>query len=152
MPHRSLTTVFVIVGLLGLASMQAGAQFPGLNAGTVTAQIDGTPFSANVSIAVMDEGKLILSSLSNRVQIQVSDAKVGTFEIELDEDGELTDVILGLQTADDRYVVPVTGSLTIESLGGGAATGRFEFDGRDPDTEASIKVTDGRFEVTLLGG
>ncbi len=122
-----------------------GTQFPGLSSGKVTALIDGEPFSSTVTIAMMDEGKLILSSLSNSVQIQISNAKVGTFEFELDEDG-------GLKTDDDRYVTPVTGSLTIESLSGSAASGRFEFDGKDLDTEAAVKVTNGRFEATLLGG
>ncbi len=150
----TLASIAVMAGLGPLAPAVAdvATQFPGLSSGKVTALIDGEPFSSSVTIAMMDEGKLILSSLSNSVQIQISNAKVGTFEFELDDDGGLIDVIVGLKTDDDRYVMPVTGSLTIESLSGSAASGRFEFDGKDLDTEAAVKVTNGRFEATLLGG
>jgi len=140
----------VAVAVLALVPL-ADAQIPGLNAGTVTAKIDGAAFSANVSLAMVDdEGKLVLTSLSNQVQIQVPGAKVGKFEIELDDDGGLVGIIVGLKSR-DRYIAPVSGSVTIESLSAAAASGRFEFDGKDLATEAPVKVTDGRFQVKLVG-
>jgi hypothetical protein len=42
--------------------------------------------------------------------------------------------------------------LTIEELTGSRASGQFVFDGKDLATDASVRVTDGEFQVTLLGG
>jgi hypothetical protein len=139
----------VVVAWLVLAAA-ADAQFPGLNAGTVTATIDGAAFSAPVSIAVVDgDGMLALTHLGNQVQIQVPGAKPGTFPIKLDQDGGLVDVIISLRTRDRRVITPVSGSLTIETLTADAASGRFEFAGKDVETEAPVKVTAGRFQVKL---
>jgi hypothetical protein len=145
---RSRVVTAVAVGSLMLAGA-ASAQLPGLKAGTVTATVDGAAFSAPVSIAVVDEeATLVLTHLGNLVQIQVPGAKVGSFPIRLDDDGGLVDVIIGLR-AGRRRVTPVSGSLTIETLTAEAASGRFEFEGKDIETDAPVKVTAGRFEVTL---
>ncbi len=138
----------VLAGTVAVAGLAwfpvAAVQLPGLNAGMVTAKINGEPFSANVSVAMLVEGKLVLSSLSNEVQIQVPDAKPGTFELNVAEDGNLIDIIVGLKVG-EQYIAPVTGSLTIEALSVTAASGRFEFEGKDLRTDAPVKVTDGRF-------
>lgn len=138
----------VVVAWLTLPGF-ASAQIPGLNAGTVTATVDDAPFSAPVSIAVVDEeGRLALTHLGNLVQIQVPAAEVGTFPIKLDEDGGLVGVIIGLQ-AGGRHITPVSGFLTIETLNAETASGRFDFEGKDIETNAPVKVTGGRFQVQL---
>lgn len=148
MSMRSLTAALAVVGL-GVAPVVAG-QLPGLNAGTVTATVDGAPFSATVSVALVDEeGKLVLTNLSNLVQIQVEGAKVGTFPIRLDADGGLVGIIVGLRVG-RRHVTPVSGAVTIETLTVESASGRFEFAGKDLATEAPVKVTGGRFQVKLM--
>lgn len=53
------------------------AQFRGLDVGTVTATVDGAPFSATVSVASIADGELVLTNLRNEVQLQVPKAKVG---------------------------------------------------------------------------
>lgn len=101
----------------------AGAQIPGLNAGIVTWTIDGAAFSAPVRIAiVIGEVRLDLTHLGNQVQIQIPDAKPGTFPIKLDADGGLVGVLISLR-AGRRYSTPVSGSLTIETLTADAASG-----------------------------
>jgi len=128
------------------------AQFPGLNAGTVTATVGNAPVSINVSIATLDEdGTLVLTNLSNDVQLQIEDARVGTFEIRLDGDGGLVGVIFGIR-AGNRMITPVSGSVTIETLTSEAASGSFAFEGMDLETEAAVPVTGGRFQVRLIGG
>ncbi len=78
--------IVAVVGLLAAGAAAAG-QLSALNVGTVTARVDGAPFSAVVSIASMANGNLVLSNLSNQVQLQVPNAKLGTFELKLDADG-----------------------------------------------------------------
>jgi hypothetical protein len=138
--------------LLGAVAPALSAQIPGLSAGTVTATVGSTPFSANVSIAVVDEeGTLVLTHLGNDVQIQVEDARVGTFEFRLDEDGGLIGVLASLRSQ-GRMITPVSGTLTIETLTAESASGSFAFEGKDLETEATVSVTNGRFEVRLVGG
>jgi hypothetical protein len=146
---RTRVGVVAVVGLLAAGAAAAG-QFPALNVGTVTARIDGAPFSAVVSIASMANGNLVLSNLSNQVQLQVPNAKLGTFELKLDADGGLVDLELVLRTGPKRFVTPVAGSVTIEALDAEKASGRFEFNGKDVATEQPVKVTDGRFQVMLI--
>lgn len=150
MTRRFAAAVVLTMGIAWLAT--AAAQLPGLNVGKVTATVGGVAFTATVSIATVDdEGTLILTNLSNAVQIQVPNARVGTFEFELDEDGGMVGVILGLRVG-DRYVVPTSGSITIATLDGGAASGTFAFAGKDLADDSPVSVTDGRFEVKLVGG
>ena len=149
MGPRMRVGVAVVVGLLAVSAAAAG-QVPALNFGTVTARIDGAPFSAVVSIASMANGDLVLSNISNQVQLQVPNAKVGTFELKLDADGGLVDLVLALRTGPKRFVTPVSGSVTIEVLDAEKASGRFEFNGKDVATEQPVKVTEGRFQVTLI--
>jgi hypothetical protein len=128
------------------------AQFPGLSAGTVTATVGGGAVSTNVSIAVVDEdGTLVLTALSNDVQIQIPGARVGSFDFVVDANGGLVGPILSLR-ANGRMITPVSGSIAIESLSGENATGSFAFEGIDLETEAAVSVTDGRFDVRLTGG
>jgi hypothetical protein len=93
----------------------------------------------------------VLTNFGNAVQIQIPDARVGTFEIRLDEDGGLVGVILGLQVR-NRMIAPTSGAITIESLDGESASGSFAFEGKDLETDAPVSVTDGRFQVRLVGG
>jgi hypothetical protein len=96
----------IVVGVVALFAIvpTAAAQFPGLKAGTVTASIDGSPFTATVSVAaVNEEGTLILSNLSNAVQIHIPGAKVSTFALEVDGGGDPIGVILGLKSG-ERYI------------------------------------------------
>ncbi len=139
---------FVAVAWMVLGSAPA-AQFRGLNVGTVTATVDGAPFSATVSVASMADGTLVLTNLSNEVQLQVPNAKVGTFPLTLDADGGLVDNILGLKVG-NRLITPVSGSITIEMLDAASASGRFEFEGKDLATERPVTVTAGGFQVKLI--
>jgi len=146
---RTLPRTLLIVALHIAVAIASQAQ--GLNAGTVTAKVGGAPFSAVVSIAALDDkGKLALSNLSNQVQIQVPKARTGKFEIKLDADGGLIDVIVVLKVG-RRIISPVSGSLTIDALSASSASGRFEFDGKDVGSESPVKVTEGRFEVRFTG-
>lgn len=141
-----------VILTLSVAGLAAAAQIPGLNAGTVTASVDGVAFSATVSVATVDEeGTLILTNLGNAVQIQIPEARVGTFELAVDEDGGAIGVILGLKVG-DSYVTPISGSITIETLDGSRAAGTFAFDGKDLADESTVSVIDGRFSVKLTGG
>ncbi len=142
-----------VAATLGFAwAFPATAQFPGLNAGTVTATVGGAPFSTNVSVATLDEdGTLILTHLGNAVQIQVEGAEMGTFEIEIDADGGLVGLLIGLQS-EGRYISPVSGSLTIEQMDESSASGTFAFEGRNLADDSPVSVTDGRFDVRLTGG
>jgi hypothetical protein len=150
MPKRVVHCIALAVGLA--LSSSVSAQIPGLQAGTVTANVGGTPLTANVSLATDDEdGTLVLTNFGNAVQIQIPDARVGTFEIRLDEDGGLVGVILGLQVR-NRMIAPTSGAITIESLDGESASGSFAFEGKDLETDAPVSVTDGRFQVRLVGG
>jgi hypothetical protein len=106
----------------------------------------------SVSIAVLDEeGTLVLTALTNDVQIQIPNAAVGTYEFAVDADGGLVGPILNLR-AGGRMIVPVSGSISVESLTGEGATGSFAFEGRDLETEAAVTVTSGRFDVRFTGG
>ncbi|MBK5257205.1 MAG: hypothetical protein JJE39_14350 [Vicinamibacteria bacterium] len=115
-----------------------------------SAKIDGAPFSANVSIATFAKGKLVLTSFSNSVQLQIPEAKVGRFPIKLDEKGRQVGVVLGLK-AGQRYISPSSGFVAIESLSATRAAGRFECEATDLATKQKVVVTAGRFEVKLAG-
>ncbi len=129
----------------------AFAQIPGLNAGTVVATVGGTPVSLNVSIAVLnEEGTLVLTHIGNDVQIQIPEARVGSFEFRLDADGGLVGPILSLR-ARNRMVTPTSGTITIAALTADSASGSFAFEGRDLETDAAVAVADGRFRVGLIG-
>lgn len=149
MVRRMRLRILAVVLLLAVGVSSAG-QGPALNVGTVTARIDGAPFSAVVSIASMADGDLVLSNLSNQVQLQVPRAKLGTFELKLDADGGLVDLVLTLRTGPRRFVTPVSGSVIIEVLDAKQASGRFAFTGKDLATDQPVKVTDGRFQVALI--
>lgn len=135
--------------LLIVAGAVPAADFGGLNFGTVTATVDGAPFSATVSVASMADGDLVLSNLRNEVQLQVPKARVGNFPLKLDADGGLVDNIIGLKMG-RRMIGPVSGSITIEALDSASASGRFEFEGKDLATDRPVRVTGGRFQVKLI--
>ncbi|MCC7031591.1 MAG: hypothetical protein IT179_02030 [Acidobacteria bacterium] len=149
MALRRRLRIVVVVGLL-VAGVSSAGQGPALTDGTVTARIDGAPFSAVVSVASMADGDLVLSNLSNQVQLQVPRAKVGTFGLTLDADGGLVDLVLTLRTKPKRFVTPVSGSVTIEVLDAKQASERFAFTGKDLATDQPVTVTDGRFQVALI--
>ncbi len=137
----------LLLGLVGVTT--STAQF-GLKAGTVSAQVDGAPFSASVSIATFSKGKLVLTSFANSVQLQIPQAKVARFDIEMDEDGRQKGVVLGLKVG-KTYMKASSGAVVIESLSASRATGSFECEAIDLATEKKVKVTKGRFDVKLTG-
>jgi hypothetical protein len=147
--RRVVASGALLVAVVALAPLAAG-QRGALQAGTVTATIDGKPFTANVSIATLADGKLVLTNLSNLVQMQIPNARVGKFEIKLDADGGQVDVILGFKVG-RTFISPVSGWITIESLSATAATGRFECTAKDLATGKSVTVTEGRFAVKMTG-
>jgi len=147
--RRVVASCALFVAVVAMAPVSA-EQRGALQAGTVNATIDGKPFTANVSIATLADGKLVLTNLSNLVQIQIPNAKVGKFEIKLDADGGLVDVILGFKVG-RTFITPVSGWVTIETLSATAATGRFECTAKDIATDKQVLVTAGRFDVKMTG-
>ncbi len=140
--------------LVGAGAVQA--QFPNplaaLNAGTVSALFDGKSFSTNPSIAMMDDDKLVITSLSNVVQIQVENAAVGDFQIQPGPDGGAGDTLVTFQPQDGVYVVAIAGTFSIQTLTSNGASGSFELTGRNEDTEETIQITGGSFDVKFIGG
>ncbi len=132
------------------------AQFPNplnaLNAGTVSALFDGRSFSTNPSFAMMDGDKLIITSLSNVVQIQVENAAVDDFEIQLNANGSAGDTMLAFQPQNGVYIVAIAGTFTIDTLTSSGVSGSFELTGSNENTEETLQITAGSFEVKFIGG
>jgi len=127
--------------------------------GRVTAAINGTPFTADISAIAAEQnvyGKISITpggsgnfqgELSG-IAINVFEPKVGTFAMGGDDDFAVGGVILGDKSY-STYYGGSSGSVTITHYSDDQIIGTFEYIAYIVDTEESVTVTNGQFDLKI---